>query len=197
MSNAVFPSLPGLDWDVIKTPIFSTDVQTSVSGRETRNANWLYPKYKWQLTYNFLRAGAQQELQTIIGFYNARQGQFDPFLFSDTFTPDNAVTGQEIATGDGATTVFQLVRTLGGFIEPVTAPNTVSNIYLNSAVTTAYTVDPTTGLITFTTAPAAGAVITADFSYYWRVRFLADSYDFDYFLYQLWSLSQLEFQSVF
>ena len=196
MSDVLFPLLPGLDWDVIKTPIFSTDVQTSVSGKETRNANWLYPKYKWQLNYNFLRADANQELQTLIGFYNARLGQFDPFLFNDTFTPDNAVTGQQVSTGDGVTTVFQLIRTFGGFTEPVTAPNLVSAVSLNGTATTGYSVDPATGLVTFAVAPAAGAVITADFTYYWRVRFLADSYDFDYFLYQLWSLKQLEFQSV-
>src|ERR1700689_4762721 len=42
-----------------------------------------------------------------------------------------------IGTGDGGTTVFQLVRTMGaalpggGFAEPITAPNTVSTVYFN------------------------------------------------------------------
>ena len=36
MGNAVFPTLPGLKWGVTKTPIWSTQVQKSISGRELR-----------------------------------------------------------------------------------------------------------------------------------------------------------------
>jgi hypothetical protein len=62
--------------------------------------------------------------------------------------------------------------------------------------TTAYTLNMSTGVITFTTAPASGAVITADFSYYWRCRFTNDENEFEEFMSGLWSVSTLEFESV-
>lgn len=43
-------------------------------------------------------------------------------LFQFVDPNDNAVVAQPVATGDGGTTVFQLVRTFGGFTEPVLGP---------------------------------------------------------------------------
>jgi uncharacterized protein (TIGR02217 family) len=115
------------------------------------------------------------------------------------------VSAQAIGTGNGSTTVFQLVRSMGvalpggGFAEPITAPNAVSAIYLDGIVQSAlgYSVDLTTGLVTFTVPPPAGQLVTADFTYYFRVRFADDTADFENFLYQLWSLKQVKLQSVF
>jgi uncharacterized protein (TIGR02217 family) len=87
----------------------------------------------------------------------------------------------------------------GGFPEPITAPNVLGAIYFDGIVQTAsgYSLDPTTGLVIFASPPPAGQLITADFTYYFRVRFSDDSADFENFLYQLWSLKQVKFQSVF
>ena len=52
-----------------------------------------------------------------MGFFLQLQGQFGTFLYTDP--DDNAVTGQAFATGDGATTSFTMMRSLGGFLEPV------------------------------------------------------------------------------
>ena len=87
---------------------------------------------------------------------------------------------------------------MNGFDEPVTAPNIVSTIYFDgirqSAAT--YSVDPATGLVTFATPPPSGRVITADFTYYFRVRFADDTAEFENFMYQLWQLKQVKLQSV-
>ena len=50
--------------------------------------------------------------------------------------------------------------------------------------------------MTFTTPPAAGHVIAADFTYRFRVRFAEDSAEFENFMYQLWQLKQIKLQSV-
>ena len=45
-------------------------------------------------------------------------------------------------------------------------------------------------------APGSGVVITADFTYYFLVRFAEDTAEFENFMYQLWSLKQVKLQSV-
>jgi uncharacterized protein (TIGR02217 family) len=130
------------------------------------------------------------------------QGAFSTFLFQDP--SDWKVAGQEIGAGNASTTVFQLQRAMGaalsggGFFEPITAPNLVSAIYLNGITQdpTSYSVDPTTGLVTFETAPGSGLIITADFTYYFRCRFTEDKYDFENFMLRLWQLKKLTFISV-
>jgi len=130
MSTAILPSLIGLGFDVVRTPVWDTTVQQAISGKETRIARQTYPRWQWELTYNVLRSGAAYgELQQLAGFFNLRQGMFDTFLYADA--DDNAVTVQAIGTGDGSTKTFQLIRTFGGFIEPVLAPNVVNHVYLN------------------------------------------------------------------
>jgi uncharacterized protein (TIGR02217 family) len=86
----------------------------------------------------------------------------------------------------------------GGFQEPIVAPNIVSAVYLDGITQSpaSYGVDPNTGLVTFETAPGSGLIITADFSYYFRCRFVDDSYAFENFMFQLWQLKKLTFISV-
>ena len=130
------------------------------------------------------------------------QGAFGTFLFQDP--SDFQVAGQQIGSGDASTTVFQLQRAMGamlpggGFFEPITAPNVVSAIYLNGITqySATYSVDPATGLVTFETAPNSGMIITADFTYYFRCRFIDDKYDFENFMRHLWRLKKLTFISV-
>ena len=117
-------------------------------------------------------------------------------LFDDP--TDNTVAAQVIGTGDSTAAVFQLVRNMGGFAEPMTAPILVSAIYFNGVHQdpAGYTVDAETGQVTFTAAPPIGQIVTADFTYRFRVRFADDSAEFENFMYQLWQLKQIKLQSV-
>jgi uncharacterized protein (TIGR02217 family) len=182
MSNAIYPTLAGRGWSILKKPKWSTKVQTAVSGKELRAAFFSYPLYTI----------TNAEYQTLIGFFNARQGSFDNFLFTDD--SDNAVTAQSFGTGNGTTTGFQLVRTLGGNTEPTMNINTITGIYVAGVLktlTTDYTIDAL-GYVTFVVAPAAGAALTWTGSYYYRCRFLLDENEFEEFMNQLWLLRKLE-----
>lgn len=122
MSNEVFPTLPGLTPEITRTPIWSTAIKSSVSQREYRTANVSVPAYSYKLSYEVIRQGAvggftHAELSTLAGFFNARRGSFDSFLFSDP--DDSTATAQQFGTGDGTTAAFQLARAWGGFVEPV------------------------------------------------------------------------------
>lgn len=201
----VFPALPGLTWSVTKMPIFQTRIQRAVSGRELRALDYPYPLYQFTLVYNFLRqnlAAGYNELNTLMGFYEACYGAYGSFLFDDP-TDDDGI-GQGVGTGDGVTTAFQLVYGKGGsviFVRPVDAVNQLTAVYLNGITQSPSTYSCATGLnstgaLSFTTPPSAGLSITADFTYYFRCRFVDDSQTFDNFMYQLWQLKKLNFISV-
>lgn len=118
MSNAVYPSLPGLMFPVTKTPRFSTQIKQAVSGRELRRANYTFPLVAFGLQYEFLRDTVEfPELKTLLAFFMARQGSFDSFLFRDP--DDYQVVNQQFGIGDGVTRSFQLVRSVHGLTEPV------------------------------------------------------------------------------
>ena len=131
-SPPFFPTLPGQGWSVHKRPIFATRVSTHASGREIRTAMYEYPLYEFELTFDGLDSGAVQSglqlnsLQSLLGFYLQRQGQFGVFLYVDP--TDCFAARQTLAIGDGATNSFVCQRALGGFVEPVSWVQSVSNV---------------------------------------------------------------------
>lgn len=201
----VFPALPGLAWSVTKAPTFQTRIQRAVSGRELRALDYPYPLWQFTLVFDFLRdnpAAGYDELRALMGFFMLCQGAFATFLFEDP--SDHEIAGQQIGTGDASATAFQLQRAIGaalpggGFSELISAPNVISAIYFDGITQdpAGYSVDQDTGLVTFITPPGSGLIITADFTYYFRCRFIDDSYGFENFMYRLWRLKKLTFISV-
>lgn len=200
MSLPIFPSLPlSIAYDVFRSPMMSTRVMTARSGKEYRAPNWSFGKYKYSLPYSVLRADlSHAELQTLIGFCNSQFGMFLPFLFDDT--SDDTVVNQTLFIGDGVTKTFPLVRTYGGFVEPVLAANVISQIAVAGTPTAAYAASQVGAYgidtITMTAAPAINAVVTGNFTFYWPCRLLSDTNEFNNFASQLWALKKLEFQTV-
>ena len=82
--------------------------------------------------------------------------------------------------------------------EPIAAPNNVSAIYFNGVLqsSSGYAVDLDTGIVTFAVPPPSGQLVTADFTYRFRVRFAEDTAEFDNFMYQLWQLQRIRLQPV-
>jgi uncharacterized protein (TIGR02217 family) len=184
MSNVLFPRIRGLGWSVVVTPTFSTDIQESLAGREVRIQNFQNPIWEFTLHYEYLlndpkfRDDTEQTpLEMLIGFFIARGGQFDDFLLNLTDltgrAEDSVYSGQPIGTGNGATTSFQIVRNIGGFLETVQNPaNQTATVYLNGVAKVQgsdYTIS--NGLVAFSVAPGNGVAITADFTLLYRVRF--------------------------
>jgi hypothetical protein len=129
------------------------------------------------------------------GFFLQLQGQFGTFLYADP--DDNTVAGQAFATGTGSTTSFTMMRSLGGFLEPVGWVTAIANVYLNGVVqsSSGYSLTAPNALV-FTSAPASGATVSADFSYAFNCRFLDDQMDFEEFMSSLWRLESMKFRSV-
>lgn len=196
MSNLVFPTLPGLEWNVTRAPIWSTTKKQSVSGRQFRVANFSFPRYRYSMSFSVLRQGGSfTELAQVVGLFNQVYGDFDSWLFTDP--DDNAVTAQAFGAGDGATRAWQLVRAWGSFVEPVYDANSAPQIYVAGVLKTAgtdYTISAT-GLVTFATAPTGGQALTWTGSYYRRVVFCNPSYEFNKFSQALWDLKKIDFES--
>lgn len=198
MSNDVYPDLPGLSFGVQRTPMFKTGLAETDSGREFSRAIWSAPKWRYRLKYEFLRSAASYaELQLLVGFFCRHQGRYDTWLFDDG--DDNTATGVQFGTGNGTATVFQLTRSFGGYVEPVYELNGATTVYSNTgsgpAVVSGVTFGAN-GQVTFSTAPANGAVLTWSGKYYRRCRFRSDEMSPEKFLQDLWSLGQVEFTTV-
>lgn len=195
MSNAVFPILPGLKLELSKTPTWSTRAKQSLSGREVRASYWSYPTIKYELSYEVLRTyTATSELAEIIGFFNARKGSFDSFLYNDP--QDNAVVDQGLGLVQAGVLSYQLVRNQGGHVAPVGCTNGASVIKANDTVVSAatYSINDAATL-TFTTLPAVNATLTWTGSYYARVKFSQDAMEFDRFTALLWGAKKIQFQT--
>ena len=166
-------------------PNFSTEVVVIDSGYERRNQNWAQARRVYDAKTG-VRSTA--DASALLNFFHARAGRARGFRLRDwsdfSSAADNLSTpnfaDQNIATGDGATTIFQLVKNYssGGVTHTriVAKPVTGSVVIgINGTpITTGWSVDPTTGLVTFATAPAAGQTITAGFLFDVPVRFDTD-----------------------
>lgn len=208
-----FPTL-SLGFSVMKRPLGgSTPVARAASGREIRVAYWTYPQWEWDLTYEMLPdTGAQQagvtssDIKSLVGFILANYGSWGSFPFRDP--DDYAAIGQQIATGDGTTTTFTLLKTYGlgtvvgsepiGYLDPVADFNVYVGGVLQTIGTdyTVSTTQPYRQIVTFTTAPALGAAVAVDMEYYFQVRIKDDSNEVEKFMEKLWSMKKITLVSL-
>ncbi|HHK0771841.1 TPA: DUF2460 domain-containing protein [Neisseria gonorrhoeae] len=197
MGNAVFPEFPGLKWGRKKTAVWSTGTQKSASGREFRTAYYTYPQWRFSLSFEVLRTKASvNELEKLAGFFNARKGSFESFLYEDP--ADNAVTDQPVGNTVQGVARYQLVRSMGGFIEPVSAVKERPAVKVGGTAL-AYGRDYTVtdkGVLVFNTPQPPGHPITWTGGFYFRVRFTSDTVDFENVLGSLWAAKKIEFTSV-
>lgn len=197
MGNAVFPEFPGLKWGWKKTAVWSTGTQKSASGREFRTAYYTYPQWRFSLSFEVLRTKASvNELEKLAGFFNARKGSFESFLYEDP--ADNAVTDQPVGNTVQGVARYQLVRSMGGFIEPVSAVKERPAVKVGGTAL-AYGRDYTVtdkGVLVFNTPQPPGRPITWTGGFYFRVRFTSDTVDFENVLGSLWAAKKIEFTSV-
>jgi len=147
-------ALPGLAFSVHKKPIFNTRVSEAPSGGEVRSSQSEYPRWEFTLPYEFLedRSGAESSLKQIMGFFLARRGRYDSWLFKDP--DDYLATRGNCGTSDGLTTVFPLRRTLGEFSEKVGQLDTANSLVVYLQLDEARTI-PSTGPYTITVTHAA------------------------------------------
>jgi uncharacterized protein (TIGR02217 family) len=164
-----------------------TQIVELASGAEERNASWANSRRRYDVAYGIRRA---DDLAAVVAFFEARNGRLHGFRFKDwadfksclpSQTP--GPTNQPIGTGNGSATLFQLTKryTSGAqsSTRAITKPvaGTVTVALNGTPLAAGWLVSTTTGLITFTTAPAVGVAITAGFEFDVPVRFDTDALD--------------------
>jgi uncharacterized protein (TIGR02217 family) len=164
------------------------DIVALGSGAEARNTPWAHGRRRYDI------GGAVRsldELHALIAFFEARRGKLHGFRFRDPFDfkscpPLQAVSAndQVVGEGDGARTVFQLVKSYGdgdaAYIRPIAKPVAGSvRVAIDGAECDPgdYEVDGATGELTLAAAPADGAIVTAGFQFETPVRFDIDRLD--------------------
>ena len=178
-----------------------TQIVELASGDEERNASWANSRRRYDVAYGIRRA---DDLAAVVAFFEARNGRLYGFRFKDwadykscppSGTP--APTDQVIGTGDGETTAFQLVKRYASgaqsWTRAITKPvaGTVRVALDGVEQLGGWSVDTTTGAVTFDTAPATGATITAGFEFDVPVRFDTDALDVTLDLERLGSITSI------
>ena len=150
-----FPA--NLSFGALGGPQRRVDVVTLANGYEERNTPWAHSRRVYDAG---LGLRSLDDVEQVIAFYEARYGQMYGFRWKDwsdfkSCKPSAQIArgDQQIATGDGVRTQFQDAKR-----------DTVD-----------YTVDETTGVITFFNAPDPDTRVYAGYEFDVPVRFDSDS----------------------
>ena len=161
-------------------PRFKTSIQTALSGIEQRIAEWDVARCEYDVGYAV--RGKADLLSEVIKLWRDRLGPAYPFRFKDW--SDFQATAVNIGTGDGSIAAFQLFKSYNiiyvvnrAIQLPVSGTVVITVAGVTKTETTHYTVDYSTGMLTFTAGniPAAGQVIRATFEFDVPVRFGEDT----------------------
>ena len=160
-------------------PEFKTHVFEGQSGIEERHIAWANARQRFDVSYDIRDADDMDTVRAL--FYNAK-GKAHGFRFKDW--ADYELTDELIATGDNTTTVFNITKTYTAgsetYVRRISKPVSGGiEVYVDGVLQTEggandYTLDYTTGVITFDTAPGAGLDITVTGSFDVPVRFDVD-----------------------
>jgi len=170
-----------------------TDIVVLGSGAEQRNARWADSRRAYNAGWG---VKSLDDLHAVVVFFEERRGRLHGFRWRDPLdwkscAPSATPTAldQPIGTGDGTRRSFRLCKTYGALhapwqrriSKPVAGSVRIAVAGVLADDGSAFSVDTTTGLVTFTTAhtPPAGAAITAGFEFDVPVRFDTDRLDVD------------------
>ena len=164
-----------------------TQVVELASGDEERNASWANSRRRYDVAYGIRRA---DDLAAVVAFFEARNGRLFGFRTKDwadykSSLPSQATTptDQQIGTGTGSLKTFQLSKryTSGAQAWTRTIAKPVAGTIMIALglveQMSGWTLDATTGIVTFTTAPGNGVIVRAGFEFDVPVRFDTDMLD--------------------
>lgn len=167
---------PDISYGSLGGPQFATSVAESASGHEVRNSAWSAGRARFNVSHGVKNPS---QLAELIAFFRARKGRARGFRFKDW--SDYQASGEVLGAGDGQAQDFQLIKTYtsgsGSEVRAITKPvSGTPVVYLDGQVQgSGYSIDTTTGVVSFTSAPGPGVVVSADFEFDVPVRFDTDS----------------------
>ena len=163
-----------------------TEIVTLANGFEERNTPWAQSRHRYDAGVSMR---SLDDLETLIAFFEARQGQLFGFRWKDwsdfkSCKASGEVTfeDQVIGRGDGVETEFALIKSYRSgserYVRPVVKPvlGTVRVGIQGDALVEGvhFDVDPTSGQVRFAEPPDIGAEVTAGYEFDVPVRFDTD-----------------------
>ncbi|MCR9194979.1 MAG: DUF2460 domain-containing protein [Hyphomonas sp.] len=161
-------------------PEWKTEIASLASGKEVRNAKWSSSKRRWDVGS---AVSSLADLQTLVGFFEARMGRLYGFRFRDPLDHTSAEPGAEVGSedqflgiGDGSQSVFQLCKHYGDWTRAISkpVPGTVRVSIDGVEHVSGWTLDTDSSEVRFSLAPTVGAEIRAGFEFDCPVRFEND-----------------------
>ena len=179
-----------------------TQVVELASGDEERNASWANSRRRYDAAYGIRRA---DDLAAVVAFFEARNGRLHGFRWKDwgDYQLRPAVDAGH-ADRPGARhrrrrrpTAFQLVKRYESgaqawvrrIVKPVAGTVRVARGGVEAV--SGWSVNATTGIVTFDAAPGAGVLVTAGFEFDVPVRFDTDRLDVTWDLDRLGSIASI------
>lgn len=158
-------------------PEFKTFVFEGQSGIEQRYSTWSRHRGRYDVSYGIRDT---TDMDTVRSFFYNMNGQATGFRFKDW--ADYTLTQEVIGTGDNAETQFGIRKTyttgalsyVRRIFKPIATGLIVRVNGVVQVITTDYTVDTTTGIITFVSAPGIGLDIDVTCEFDVPVRFDTD-----------------------
>jgi hypothetical protein len=205
MSNVIlsFPqaNTGAFGWGFNKYFEYNTvEQKTAAFVGSTYAAQAQYPVWHFGFNVPYLQGRIDQPTSAVaivLGVIASLKGRADTFLFLDP--NDNQVSKVQFGTGDATTTAFQISRPIGGAVNADIMQNFVGSpqIFINGTLqTSGYSIDGF-GVITFTSAPGANAVLAWSGQFYFRCRFDDDAIsNFQMIAPSAWACTELNFTSV-
>ena len=174
-------------------PERKTEIVTTGSGREERNARWAHARRRWNAGYGVKSLDA---LSAVVAFFEERRGRLYGFRWRDRLDHSSGAPGaapmptdQLLGLGDGARVSFPLVKTYGALhapyprpiAKPVAGSLRVAVAGVEKAKGVDFDSDATTGLVVFRAGhvPPANAAVTAGFLFDVPARFDSDFLEVD------------------
>jgi hypothetical protein len=178
MSYVIMPPMPiSMASGLKKSPNFNSLRQKGPAGVNAGVALKPYATWDFEFSCDHIKGHEQAAASVVaqmLGTFMATAGGANPFLFTDA--QDNTVTGAQFGVGDGIHTKFQLSRNIFGYPDIIQNTKGTPSIYVSGTLTGPASIS-NTSVITFTSAPASGAILTWSGSFYYLCRFAEDTLD--------------------
>jgi len=174
-------------------PGFKTEITPLGSGKEQSNIEWARTRGEWDIGYGLMEQDSailEATIDSLLAFFYTREGRAHSFRFKDWSDfrigdwENPTASSQSIGTGDAAETIFPIFKRYsdGGidYDRPIThlvvgrVVVLVDNVV--QTITTDYTIDNLTGIITFEggSIPAEAADVSVALEFDVQVRFDTD-----------------------
>ena len=179
-----------------------TQIVELASGDEERNASWANSRRRYDVAYGIRRA---DDLAAVVAFFEARNGRLHGFRFKDwgdhksclpsgTPSPTGSVDRHRRRRDDGVP-AGEALRLRRAILDARPSPSrwraACASRLAGVEQASGWSVDTTTGVVTFGTAPGSGVAITAGFEFDVPVRFDTDALDVTLDLERLGSITSI------